>query len=48
MREVIKPVDYFIVGSTRVTCHNSDPIPCEGVEFDVIGNGGHWRILQNF
>lgn len=41
MRGVIKPVDGFIVGSTRVTGLNSDPVPREGVEFDVIGNGGH-------
>lgn len=39
--EVVKPVDCFIVGSTRVTCFNSDPVPCKGVELGVIGDEGY-------
>lgn len=48
MEEVVKPVGCFIAGSTRVICLNCDPIQCKGIELDVLGDGGHWRILQNF
>lgn len=44
----MKAADCFIVGSTGDTCLNSDPVPCKGVELDVIGDRGPCKNLTEF